>query len=147
MNNVNLVGRLAKDVTLRFTKSGKPVATFDLAVKRRFAREGEPQADFFPIVVWGAQGDPIMQEVTRILFPAVALFGIYVIFNGHLSPGGGFSGGTVFGVKGRLQVRSYDAKDGSKRYITEIVAEDVDFLAAAGGREARAEVEDEEVPF
>ena len=48
-------------------------------------------------VVWGAQGDPIMQEVTRILFPAVALFGIYVIFNGHLSPGGGFSGGAVLG--------------------------------------------------
>ena len=44
-------------------------------------------------------------------------------------------------------MRSYDAKDGSKRYITEIVAEDVDFLAAASGREARAEVEDEEVPF
>ena len=45
MNNVNLVGRLAKDVTLRFTKSGKPVATFDLAVKRRFAREMHRLAD------------------------------------------------------------------------------------------------------
>ena len=120
MNNVTLVGRLAKDVMLRFTKSGKPVATFDLAVKRRFAREGEPQADFFPIVVWGAQGESCNEYIAK----------------GHL-----------VGVKGRLQVRSYDAKDGSKRYITEIVAEDVDFLAAAGGREARAEVEDEEVPF
>ena len=109
MNNVTLVGRLAKDVTLRFTKSGKPVATFDLAVKRRFVREGEPQADFFPIVVWGAQGESC---------------------NDHIAKG-----------------HSYDAKDGSKRYITEIVAEDVDFLAAAGEKGASSDVADEEVPF
>lgn len=69
-------------------------------------------------VVWGAQGDPIMQEVTRILFPAVALFGIYVIFNGHLSPGGGFSGGTVFGAG--LILHSIAFGDGeTRRFFSE----------------------------
>ena len=109
MNVVTMVGRLSKDVELRFTQSGKAVGNFTLAVNREYAREGEPKA---------------------------------------------ISKGYLVGVRGRLQVRSFDGKDGSKRYVTEIVAENVSFLAAAkssAGAAASApmpgEVAAEEIPL
>lgn len=104
MNVVTMVGRLSKDVELRFTQSGKAVGNFTLAVNREYAREGEPKADFFPIVVWGRQAETCNEYISK---------------------------GYLVGVRGRLQVRSFDGKDGSKRYVTEIVADNVSFLAAA----------------
>ena len=59
------------------------------------------------ILVWGPQGDPVMREVTRILFPTATIFGLYVILNGHLSPGGGFSGGTIIGACLILHAMAY----------------------------------------
>lgn len=106
MNVVTMVGRLSKDVELRFTQSGKAVGNFTLAVNREYAREGEPKADFFPIVVWGRQAETCNEYISK---------------------------GYLVGVRGRLQVRSFDGKDGSKRYVTEIVADNVSFLAAAKG--------------
>lgn len=127
MNVVTMVGRLSKDVELRFTQSGKAVGNFTLAVNREYAREGEPKADFFPIVVWGRQAETCNEHISK---------------------------GYLVGVRGRLQVRSFDGKDGSKRYVTEIVADNVSFLAAAKGSAGAAasapmpgEVAAEEIPL
>jgi len=98
MNKAILIGRLTKDVDLRFTASGKAVATFSLAVNRPFSKEKE--ADFFNIVVWGKSAENCANYLTK---------------------------GRLVGIEGRLQSRSY-LKDDEKRYVTEIVADRVEFL-------------------
>ncbi len=107
MNKVVLIGRLTKDPELKFTPgNGTAVATFSIAVDRRFKSEGQPTADFIPIVVWGKQAENTANYMSK---------------------------GKLIGISGRIQTRSYDAKDGTKRYVTEIVAEEVQFL---GGRQS-----------
>lgn len=102
MNKVVLIGRLTKDPELRFTPgSGKAVATFTVAVDRRFTRDGQKEADFIPIVVWGKQAESTANYMSK---------------------------GKLIGIAGRIQTRSYEAKDGTKKYITEVVAEEVQFL-------------------
>lgn len=104
MNKVTLVGRLTKDPELRFTPgAGTAVTTFTLAVNRKFKREGQPDADFIPIVIWGR-----MAEVTANYM----------------------SKGRLIGISGRIETRSYEAKDGTRRYVTEVIAEDVEFLGS-----------------
>lgn len=103
MNKVILVGRLARDPELRTTGSGKSVATFSLAVDRRYKAEGQPTADFFNIVAWGKQAETICQYLSK---------------------------GRQIALTGRLQSRSYDAQDGSKRYVTEVVLEEFDFIGS-----------------
>lgn len=102
MNKVVLIGRLTKDPELRFTPgTGTAVTTFTIAVDRRFKREGQPEADFIPIVVWGKQAEATANYMSK---------------------------GRLIGVSGRIETRSYEAKDGTRRYVTEIVAEEVQFL-------------------
>jgi len=102
MNNVVLIGRLTKDPELRFTPGkGTAVTTFTIAVDRRFKREGQQEADFIPVVVWGKPAENTANYMSK---------------------------GRLIGISGRIQTRSYDAKDGSRRYITEVVAEEVQFL-------------------
>lgn len=102
MNKVVLIGRLTKDPELRFTPgTGKAVATFTIAVDRRFKSEGQPEADFIPIVVWGKQAESVANYMNK---------------------------GKLIGVSGRIQTRSYEAKDGTRRYVTEVTAEEVQFL-------------------
>ncbi|AAK81643.1 single-strand DNA-binding protein [Clostridium acetobutylicum] len=102
MNKVVLIGRLTKDPELKFTPgTGTAVASFTLAVDRRFKKEGQQEADFIPIVVWGKQAESTANYMSK---------------------------GKLMGVSGRIQTRSYDAKDGTRRYVTEIVAEEVQFL-------------------
>lgn len=102
MNKVVLVGRLTKDPELKFTPGkGTAVATFTLAVNRRFKSPGQPEADFIPVVVWGKQAENTANYVGK---------------------------GRMVGVSGSIQTRTYDAKDGTKRYVTEVVAEEVQFL-------------------
>lgn len=103
MNKVVLIGRLTKDPELKFTPgTGTAVATFTLAVDRKFpTREGQREADFIPVVVWGKPAENTANYVGK---------------------------GKLVAVSGRIQTRSYDAKDGSKRYVTEVVAEEVQFL-------------------
>ena len=113
MNKVTLIGRLTKDPELKYTAgNGNAVASFTLAVDRRFAnKDGQREADFVPIVVWGKPAETIANYMSK---------------------------GKLLAVSGRLQVRSYEAKDGTKRYVTEVVAEDFQFLEKAsnnGGRE------------
>lgn len=108
MNKVVLIGRLTKDPELKFTPgSGTAVATVTLAVDRRLPnKDGQREADFIPVVIWGKQAENTANYVSK---------------------------GRLIGVSGRIQVRSYDAKDGTKRYVTEVVAEEVQFLDRGNG--------------
>ncbi|SHJ85273.1 single-strand binding protein [Hathewaya proteolytica DSM 3090] len=104
MNKVTLVGRLTKDPELKFTPgAGTAVTTFTIAVNRRFKREGQPDADFIPVVVWGRQAEVTANYMSK---------------------------GRQIGICGRIETRSYEAKDGTRRYVTEVIAEDVEFLGS-----------------
>ena len=107
MNKVILTGNLTRDPELRYTQSGKAVATFSLAVSRTWKKPGENQAqqltDYINIVAWDKSAD---------------FCGKYLI-----------KGSRVL-VEGRIQSRSYEAQDGSKRYITEVVSENIEFAGA-----------------
>lgn len=101
MNKVILIGRLSKDVDLRFTQTGTAVAGVTVAVNKRFKKEGQAQADFIPVVIWGKIGEAVANHLSK---------------------------GSQIGICGRMETRSYDAQDGTKRYITEVIAEEVEFL-------------------
>lgn len=101
MNKIILMGRLTRDVETRYTQTNNTlVASFSLAVNRRFAQDGQPNADFINIVAWGKTGE---------------------FCNNY------FKKGMQVSVIGRLQIRNYDDENGQKRYITEVVAEEVYF--------------------
>ena len=109
MNKVLLIGRLARDPELRYTGTNLPVASFTLAVSRNFTgQNGEREADFIPIIVWRKQAENVKNYLTQ---------------------------GSQVAVEGRMQVRNYDDKDGVKRYVTEVVAETVQFLDTKSSRE------------
>ena len=101
MNKVILAGRLTKDPEVRYTQTGVAVASFTLAVNRRFSKE--KVADFIPIVVW----DKIAEIVGNNLVK-----------------------GSQVLIEGRIQIRSYDAQDGSKRYVTEVIAQELEFMGS-----------------
>lgn len=101
MNKVLLMGRLTKDPEVRYTTTNNTlVCGFSLAVNRRFAKEGEQQADFINIVAWSKLGEFCSKYFTK---------------------------GQQVAVVGRLQTRNYDDKDGKKIYVTEVVAEEAHF--------------------
>lgn len=100
MNRVILIGNIASEIESRTTQSGIQNATFRIAVQRKFKNaNGEREADFLPVVCWRQTAE----FCTRYL-----------------------SKGSKVAVEGRIQTRSYDAQDGSKRYVTEIIAESVE---------------------
>jgi len=102
LNRVILIGRLTKDPELRYTPNGVAVASFTLAVNRsRLNQQGERETDFIPIVVWQKQAENCANYIGK---------------------------GSLVAVDGRLQVRTYDDKDGQRRWITEVIAENVRFL-------------------
>ncbi len=105
MNKCILIGNLTKDPELRSTPNGISVCTFSIGVSRRFSNQnGERETDFFNIVVWRKQAENAAKYLRK---------------------------GSQVGISGQIQNRSYDAKDGSKRYITEIIAEEVQFLRSS----------------
>ena len=112
MNCVVLIGRLTKDPELRYIPgSGKAVATFTLAVNRPFKnREGQYEADFIPIQVWGKSAENAANYLAK---------------------------GRQAAVSGRLQIRTYDDQQGQRRWVTEVVADRVEFLEW-GERDSRA---------
>lgn len=102
MNRVILVGRLTKDPELRYTPNGVPVATFTLAVNRTFTnQQGEREADFINCVVWRKPAENVANYLKK---------------------------GSLAGVDGRVQTRNYEGQDGKRVYVTEILAESVQFL-------------------
>ncbi len=103
MNKCILVGNLVRDPELTTTSNGVAVCRFSIAVSRRYANsDGERETDFLNIVVWRNLGENCHKFLKK---------------------------GSKVGVVGNIQSRSYDATDGSKRYVTEIVAEEVEFLS------------------
>ena len=112
MNKVILMGRLARDPEVRYSQGAAPVAVarYTLAVSRRFRREGVPEADFINCVAFGKSGE----FVERF-----------------------FKKGQMVSVVGRLQVRSWDDKDGTKRWSTEVVTEEHYFAESKSSFEGR----------
>ena len=109
MNKVVLIGRLTKDPELKFTPgSGAAVTTLTLAIDKYNTKTGQREADFVPVVVWGKQAESTANYMSK---------------------------GSQVAISGRIQTRSYDAKDGTKRYVTEVVADQfggVEFLGSKG---------------
>jgi single-strand DNA-binding protein len=106
MNKVILIGNLTKDPELRYTPNGVAVTTFTLAVNRpRTNQAGEREADFINIVAWQKLADLCATYLRK---------------------------GRQAAVEGRLQTRSYDNKEGKRVYVTEVVAENVQFLGGRG---------------
>ncbi len=104
MNKVILIGRLTKDPEMRTIPSGAVTTTFSLAVNRPFTNnQGERDTDFFNCIAWRKQAENISKYCQK---------------------------GSQVAVEGRIQNRSYDAQDGSKRYITEIICDNVTFLGS-----------------
>ena len=120
MNKIVLTGRLTKEPEVRYTPSQKVVAQFVLAVDRPYLNEtGKREADFIPCVVWGKGAELIgnsCQKGHRLL------------------------------VEGRLQIRNFDAKDGTKHWVTEVIANNFEFIEK---REQPKSMSDmgKEVPF
>lgn len=131
MNRFFATGRLAKDPEKRTTQSGVSVCTFTLAVDRRYKNaNGERETDFFPVVCWRQVADLSAQYLSK---------------------------GKQVAIAGEVQMRSYE-KDGQKRYVTEVVADEVQFLSPKGdgmerGRGTTQEPEmtpvsdDDDLPF
>ena len=105
MNNVILVGRLTRDPELRTTPNGIATTQITVAMNRPVATNGERQSDFINVVVWRRQAENVAKYCTK---------------------------GSLVGITGRIQSRSYDAQDGTKRYVTEIIADNVTFLGGKG---------------
>ena len=102
MNNVSLVGRLTRDPELRSVGIDSSVCNITVAINRTFTSQtGERTADFIPVVVWNRQAENLAKYCRK---------------------------GSQIGVTGRIQTRSYDHTDGTKRYVTEVYAERVQFL-------------------
>ncbi len=141
MNKAILIGNLANDPETRNFASGNMNCKFRLAVQRRFAnQQGVREADFLNIVAWGKTAELCARYLSK---------------------------GRKVAVEGRIETRSYDAQDGSKRYVTEIIADNVEFIGSQSEGRPRGEnppppsepsgyvpdpdgftdVEDDELPF
>lgn len=103
MNKSVLIGRLTRDPELRYTTTGKAVTSFTLAVNRGYkTSNGEEPVDFIPIVVWGAQAENCVNYIEK---------------------------GSLVAISGEIHTRSYEDKNNIKRWVTEIVANEVQFLS------------------
>ena len=108
MNKVVLIGNLTKDPDVRTTSGGASVTTLSIAVNRRFKdKSGERVTDYFRVVAWNKLAD---------------ICGKYLVKGSKVS------------VSGELQTKDYEAKDGTKRYVTEILADEVEFLTPKSDR-------------
>lgn len=133
MNRVIIIGNLTRDPEVKTTQSGTSVCTFSVAVNRRFANhDGVRETDFLNVVAWRQLAD---------------LCGKYL------------AKGRKVCVEGSIQTRTYNAQDGSKRYVTEIIADNVEFLSSrqqdgqsaaqtdAQTQEGFTEYTDDDLPF
>ena len=123
MNKIIVLGRLTKDPEIRYTPSQKVVASFTLAVDRPFTTpDGKREADFIPVVVWGKAAELVGNSCAK----------------GHRLL-----------VEGRLQIRNFDAKDGTKHWVTEIISQNIEFIERKEQKDAPKQMQDigEEVPW
>jgi single-strand DNA-binding protein len=109
INNVVLVGRLTKDVELRYTPANQAVATFTLAVNRTFKNaNGEREADFINVVIWRQAAENMANWAKK---------------------------GALIGITGRIQTRNYENAQGQRVYVTEVVADNFQMLESRAVRE------------
>lgn len=120
MNKIILIGRLTKDPELRYTQGGTAVVSFALAVNRMYAKKGEQEADFINIVVWNKAAENCAKYISK---------------------------GRQVAVEGRLQIRTYDGNDGQKRWVTEVIAENVEYLDSSKKPEMNPEPMGQEIIF
>jgi single-strand DNA-binding protein len=126
MNKVVLIGRLTRDPELRYAQSGKAFCTFTLTVDRRFSKQNnnQPTADFIPCVAWDKLAEIIGNNLAK---------------------------GRKVGVEGRLQTRTYEAKDGSKRSAFDVMVDEMEFLDPKGQSQQSqgqaAPADDMDIPF
>ena len=126
MNKVILVGNLTRDPELSTTSNGISYCKFSLAVQRRFSKEGEKETDFFNITAWRGQAENCHKYLKK---------------------------GSKAGIVGSLQTRTYEDKDGAKKYVTDIIADEVEFLSSkTEQKETKKKVDltpiiDEDLPF
>lgn len=130
MNKIILIGRLTKDPDLRYTQNGKAVCSFTLAVDRPYTNQEEKEADFINIVAWNKSGENAAKYLAK---------------------------GRQAAVEGRLQIHTYDGDDGKKRWVTEVVADRVEFIGGGNGSTKKADdledfgyevqFDESEVPF
>lgn len=122
MNKVVLIGRLTKDPELKYTPgTGTAVTTITLAVENYNSKTQEKTADFIPVVLWGKQAENTAQYMLK---------------------------GNQVAISGRISVRTYDAKDGTKRYVTEVVADmfnGVQFLSKNNNSNSNTSVENNDI--
>lgn len=105
INKVVLVGRLTRDIDLRKTPNGASVVQFTTACNRRVKVQGQAEADFINCVAWNKVAELMAQYLHK---------------------------GALIGIEGRIQTRSYDDRDGKRVYVTEVVADSVQFLESKG---------------
>lgn len=109
INSIALTGRLTRDVDLRYTQSGTAVGTFTLAVDRQYKRDGEPTADFISCVIWHKSAENFTNFTHK---------------------------GSLVGVEGHIQTRSYDNNQGQRVYVTEVVVESFALLESKNAQTA-----------
>ena len=107
MNKVILIGRLVKDPELRYTSSDIPVVQFTLAVNRNFSRNGERQADFISCVAWRNLAENLAKYMKK---------------------------GSQIALEGQIQVRNFEDNGGVRRYVTEVICDNIHFLESKGSR-------------
>lgn len=115
MNKIIIIGRATTDIELKQTQSGTPVSTFSVAVSRRTRDEG---TDFLNVVAWQKTAELVSRYVHK---------------------------GDKIGVIGRVQARSFEGRDGKKVYVTEIIADEVEFLESKKTASEAAEVKTQEI--
>ena len=121
MNKVFLIGRLTKDPELRYTGSNVAVCSFSIAINRNFTNaNGEREADFINVVVWRKQAENVKNYLSQ---------------------------GSQVAIDGRIQTRTYDDQNGQRRYITEVVADNVEFLGSKKGDNINVNNTDEPTPY
>lgn len=123
MNVAMMIGRLTKDPEVRVTNSGKSVSTFTLAVDRRFSKE-KNEADFIPCVAWGKTAEIVGNYCDK---------------------------GKQVAVAGRIQVRNYETQDGQKRYVTELIVNELELLGrksdSGNQQSGNSQLGEEDIPF
>lgn len=129
MNKVFIIGNLTRDPEMRVIPSGQNVCTFSVAVNRRGGQQGQREADFYNVSAWRGLGESCYKYLKK---------------------------GSKCAVVGNLSLRTYDGKDGLKRSVLDVTADDVEFLTAAAAAAAGGQatdgidappIHDDDLPF
>ena len=107
---------MCSDANLKYIPGdGSAVATFDIAVKKKNKKEGQAEADFIPIVIWGKKAEATATHMRK---------------------------GRMISIAGRMSTRNYETKDGNKKNITEVIADEVDFIDWGGNKKENSTASD-----